>query len=119
MQENFSTIPEATPTARLSLENEFKKLGWLGPADHPTEEELVTQALDRIKLDPNQHKEFITMLNGIPGLDLVVGKLSLPGRFLARFMCVIMCWTCNWAMGCALGFVNHPNITLLLCVIGL
>ena len=91
VQENFSTITEAlkaTPNARLSLENEFKTLGWLGPAYHPTEEELVIQALERIKQDPSQYKILITMLNG---LDLVIQKLSLPGRFTARFVCVIMC----------------------------
>ena len=42
----------------------------------PTEDQLVTLALNRIKQDPNQYDLFIDMLRDIPGMDLTVNSIT-------------------------------------------
>ena len=67
---------KSNPSASESLREKFKEKGWLTPAAKPTEEELVTHALGRIELDPNQCGKFIAMLSDITGMDLIVNRLT-------------------------------------------
>jgi len=70
------TALQSNPSARNSLRQKFKEKGWLSITNSPTEEQLVTHALGRIELDPNQYGKLIAMLKEISGMDLIVNKLT-------------------------------------------
>ena len=55
-------------------------MGWLENTEQPTEDELVRQALQRIKINPNQYEIFLTMLRNIKGLDLIVSTITGQGE---------------------------------------
>ena len=81
MRNNLKSITQAlqlNPHASQSVRQKFKEKGWLPIAANPTEEELVELVLGRIELDASQYGEFIAILNGVPGMDLIVKKLSGP-----------------------------------------
>ena len=44
--------------------------------ENPTENQLVTLALQRIKQDPKQYDMFIDMLRDISGMDLTVQRIT-------------------------------------------
>ena len=80
---------QSIPSARDSLRRKFKEKGWLTPTGNPTEEELVTHALGRIELDPNQCGKFVAMLSDIEGMDLIVNRLN--GMIVHVFLCLLYC----------------------------
>ena len=47
-----------------------------GLTEYPTEDQLVTLALQRIKQDPNPYDLFIDMLRDISGMDLTVDRIT-------------------------------------------
>ena len=65
-----------TKGAREALTQHYVQEGWLDYTQTPTEYELVTQALQRIKIDPREYDKFLSMLRVIKGLDLIVKILS-------------------------------------------
>ena len=79
MRTNLSSITRAlqlSPSASQSLRQKFQEKEWLGLTASPTEEQLVTLVLGRIEQDVNQYDEFIAMLCGIEGMDLIVNTLN-------------------------------------------
>ena len=68
----LKTIPGATD----KLTGKYKQEGWMAFTDNPTEDQLVTLALQGIKQDPNQYDLFIGMLHCIKGMDISVNKIT-------------------------------------------
>ena len=64
------------PGAKDKLTSLYQKQKWLSIAAKPTEGELVTLALERIKQDPSQFDLFIDMLRDTEGIDLIVTTLT-------------------------------------------
>ena len=58
------------------LTGKYKQKGWINITGKPTEEELLTLALQRIKQDPRQYDLFIDMLCDISGMDLTVNRIT-------------------------------------------
>ena len=79
---------KATPGARKALAVRYKQKKWLVVTENPTENELVTIALMRIKQDPSQYDEFLTMLCDIEGMDLIVKTLRGHGKVSFACQCV-------------------------------
>ena len=74
---------KAVKGARGILTLHYKQEQWLDDNEYPTEFELVTIALNRIKTDSSQYDIFLTMLRDIRGLDLIVNAITCgPGKFL-------------------------------------
>jgi len=67
---------EMNPSASRSLRRKFKAEGWISTTSKSNEEDLVTRALARIELCPEQYGKFIAMLSDIEGMDLIVEKLG-------------------------------------------
>ena len=65
-----------TSDATDKLTRKYKQKGWMNITGKPTEDELVTLALNRIQQDPNQYGLFIDMLRDIPGMDLTVDRIT-------------------------------------------
>ena len=79
MRMHLETITEALKSnsgALQSLSMKVKAKGWLPVSSKPSEEELVSPIIDRIKNDTTQFGEFIAMLDDIEGMDQVVYKLK-------------------------------------------
>ena len=64
------------PGAKDKLTSLYQKQKWLSIATKPTEGELVTLALKRIKQDPSQFDLFIDMFRDTEGMDLIVTTLT-------------------------------------------
>ena len=73
---NIITTLKSNPGATDMLTGMYKQKGWMNITVHPTEDQLVTLVLDRIKHDPNQYDMFIDMLRNIPGMDLTVDRIT-------------------------------------------
>lgn len=73
---NIITTLKSTPGATDMLTGMYKQKGWMNMTVHPTEDQLVTLALDRIKQDPNQYDLLIDMLRDINGMDLTVQRIT-------------------------------------------
>ena len=73
---NIITTLKLNPGATDMLTGMYKQKGWIAITVHPTEDQLVTLALDRIKQDPKQYDMFIDMLRDIPGMDLTVERIT-------------------------------------------
>ena len=74
IMDDVITALKATPGATDKLTGKYKQEGWMAFIENPTEDKLVTLALQRIKQDPNQYDLFIDMLRCIKGMDLTVNK---------------------------------------------
>ena len=74
MMDDIITALKATPGATDKLTGKYKQEGWMAFTENPTEDKLVTLALQRIKQDPNQYDLFIDMLRCIKGMDITVNK---------------------------------------------
>ena len=70
------TALKSTPGARDMLTGKYKQKQWINITVYPTEDELVTLALQRIKQDPKQYDIFIDMLSDICGMDLTVDRIT-------------------------------------------
>ena len=67
---------KATKHACKALTLHYKQEGWLEITAYPTEDELVTQALVRMKDDSNQYDKFLNMLRAIEGLDVIINAIK-------------------------------------------
>ena len=74
--DGITSALKTTPGSTDNLTGKYKQKGWMNIAEKPTEDQLVTLALNRIQQDPNQYDLFIDMLRDIPGMDLTVGKIT-------------------------------------------
>ena len=74
---NFITAIESIPRAVKSLTTKFQEAKWLGhSAGEISADQLITQALDRIKIDAAEHRAFLDMLKSIEGTDLITQMLD-------------------------------------------
>ena len=72
---HFRTITEELefyPNAFHLLTMDVKAKGWLPVYSKPSEEELVSSMINRIKHDTSHFEEFTAMLHAIEGMDQVV-----------------------------------------------
>ena len=67
---------KSTPGATDKLTLKYKQEEWMDITENPTEDQLVTLALQRIKQDPKQYDMFIDMLRSISGMDLTVDRIT-------------------------------------------
>ena len=74
--DDITSALKSTPGATDKLTGKYKQEGWMDINEHPTEDKLVTLALQRIKQDPKQYDLFIDMLRDIPGMDLTVNSIT-------------------------------------------
>lgn len=74
---------KTTDGARNRLTDLYVKNKWLNGGQTPTENQLVQQALARIKLDDgtDQFHKFLTMLRATGGLTVIADKIE--SNFLA------------------------------------
>ena len=76
VMDDVITALKATPGATDKLTGKYKQEEWISFTENPTENQLVTLALQRIKQDPNQYDLFIDMLRCIKGMDITVNKIT-------------------------------------------
>ena len=74
--ESITNALKSNSACIQSLSLKVKAKGWLPVSSKPSEEELVSPIIDRIKNNTTQFGEFIAMLEDIKELDLVVSKLK-------------------------------------------
>ena len=82
---DITHVLETTKGACKYLTQHYIQMGWLENTEQPTEVELVRQALQRIKINPNQYEIFLTMLRNIKGLDLIVSTITGQGEVYIQF----------------------------------
>ena len=74
---------QVTKGAQEALTTQYIQAGWLGLTAKPSVNELLSQALMRMKGNPDQYDKFLSMLRAIGGLDLIVKAISGgQGRWL-------------------------------------
>ena len=73
---NITSLIQTTKGARERLTQHYIQQRWLDSTQNPSENELVKQALLRIKIDPSQYDTFLTMVRDTEGLDLIVKALK-------------------------------------------
>ena len=80
LKENMSTVTdtiEVVLTAKESLITKFKESAWMSTTvKSASASSLVSLALNRIKIDVNDHLKFVDMLRGITGMDQIVAILN-------------------------------------------
>ena len=74
--EKLTQFLEVNVEAKKSLTRKYKSEDWLDPVATPSEDELVSQVMVRIKDDPKQYDVFISMLKKIAGTNQIVKKLT-------------------------------------------
>lgn len=87
MMEMFSNIIQllqSTTGAGSALKQKFIDNGWIGPNSNPTEEELVKTALGRIKQDVKEYEKFVSTLDKVDGMNLIVK--NLPGMTIKSLL---------------------------------
>ena len=67
---------QATEGALEALTRQYKQAGWLEPTAKPKVDELLSQALVRMRGNPDQYDKFLSMLHAIEGLDQIVKAIS-------------------------------------------
>ena len=72
----ITNILKSLPGAQAKLTQLYQQNQWLEITEKPSADELVTLALGRIELDPNQFVLFVSMLRGITGLDIIADKIT-------------------------------------------
>ena len=78
MQSNLTRLRdtlEATPGAVDDLLVHFKQAGWVGISKNATAQQLIENALNRMKYDAPKYTVFIDMLNKMAGMDEVVSSI--------------------------------------------
>ena len=69
--------------AQEALTTQYIQAGWLGLTAKPSVNELLNQALVRMKGNPDQYDKFLSMLCAIEGLDQIVKAIEGgQGRWL-------------------------------------
>ena len=82
MIENYERIITALREdgeRRRSLFHKLVERRWIGQLANPTEEVLVNVVLGKIKQNPQIFRDFLEMLNDIPGMDETVEALRSCG----------------------------------------
>ena len=88
----LSSLSDITETLKLNsgardkLTSLYQEHKWLNISEKPVEDDLVKLALNRIKQDPNQFDMFISILNEIEGMDLIIKTLT--GGKLISSLCI-------------------------------
>ena len=77
---------KARKDARLTLTRHYKQEGWLEMTENPTEDELLTNALVRMKDNSSQYDKFLAMLLETEGLDMIVNAIKC-GHGKILFQC--------------------------------
>ena len=67
---------QATKGAQEALTRQYKQAGWLEPTAKPSVDELISQALVRMKGNHDQYDKFLSMLHAIEGLDQIVEAID-------------------------------------------
>ena len=65
-----------SPGALTELTQLYQQNRWLDITDKPNADELVTLALERIKVDPNEYCLFVAMLRSITGMENIAQKVT-------------------------------------------
>ena len=76
---NLSSITEhlqVNKSALNSLVQKYQERGWLSITAKPVEKDLVILALDRIQNVVKQYAVFVSILESITGMDIIVGNLK-------------------------------------------
>ena len=73
---NIVRTLKVTKHASEALTLHYKQEEWLEMTANPTEGELVTLALVRMKDNPSQYDKFLNMLRAIEGMDLIVNAIT-------------------------------------------
>ena len=82
MIENYERIITALREDGERRRNLFQKFvgrRWIGQLANPTEEGLVNVVLGKIERNPQIFRDFLEMLNDIPGMDETVEALRSSG----------------------------------------
>ena len=64
------------PGAQAKLTQLFQQNRWLDITEKPNAGELVTLALGKIDVDPNQYDLFVSMLRSITGMEDIIHKVT-------------------------------------------
>ena len=64
------------PGAQAQLTQLYQLNRWLDITEKPNADELVTLALEKIKVDSNQYDLFFSMLRSITGMEDIVRKVT-------------------------------------------
>ena len=72
----ITRLLKARKPACKALTLHYKQESWLEMTEYPTEDELVTLALVRMKDDSSQYDKFLNMLQTIEGLDVIVKAIT-------------------------------------------
>ena len=75
------------PSAQTELTQLYQQNRWLDITDKPNPDELITLALERIKVDSNQYDLFVAMLQGITGLESIAHKVTSGKNKLVKSIC--------------------------------
>ena len=67
---------QVTKGAQEALTRQYREARWLGSIAKPSVDELLSQALVRMKGNPDQYHIFLSMLRAIEGLDLLVKAIE-------------------------------------------
>ena len=76
---NLSSITghlQVNKSASDSLVQKYQEHVWLSTTAKPVEKDLVILALDRIQNDVKQYAVFVSILETITGMDIIVGNLK-------------------------------------------
>ena len=73
-------------TSKTELTWKYIAQGWIAPHDSPSENELISQVLERIEHDPKVYDVFIEMLEEIAGTTQIIQKLT--GRYNNTFFII-------------------------------
>ena len=79
MQSNFAQLRDtltATPGAEKALLALYKQSNWIAASEKATADELIENALNKIKYDTTKYTVFIDMLNKTAGMDQVVSSIN-------------------------------------------
>ena len=75
--------------AQEALTRQYKQAGWLQPTAKPKVDELLSQALVRMRGNPSQYDKFLSMLRAIEGLDQIVKAIECgQGKAYVQFYSV-------------------------------
>ena len=83
MQSHFTQLYDtlrATPGAEEGLLVRFKEINWVDINEKATVQELIENALNRIKYDATKYTVFIDILKNMAGTDQVVS--SIEGKMI-------------------------------------
>ena len=87
LEQLYDTL-RATPGAEERLLVRFKQINWVDMNENATAQELIENALNRIKYDATKYSVFIDTLRKMAGVDQVVS--SIEGNLKVNLFCMII-----------------------------